>query len=84
MTSSLKININLVGFYKKCENSIKYLFTLYLFNTASSAAPSDYTVSGDAGIEPNTVATSALAVEHFNHSARSHPRTEKKNPKKSP
>ncbi len=34
---------------------------------------SDYTVSEDAGIEPGTVATLALAVRRSNHSARSHP-----------
>ncbi len=32
--------------------------------------PSDSTVSEDAGIEPRTVATSALAVRSSNHSAR--------------
>ncbi len=35
--------------------------------------PSDSTVSEDAGIEPMTVATSALAVRHSSHSATSHP-----------
>ena len=35
--------------------------------------PSDSTVSKDAGIEPRTVATSALVVRRSNHSARSHP-----------
>jgi hypothetical protein len=35
--------------------------------------PSDSTVSEDAGIEPRTVATLALAVGRSNHSARSHP-----------
>jgi hypothetical protein len=35
--------------------------------------PSDSTVSEDAGIEPRTVATTALAVRRSNHSARSHP-----------
>ncbi len=33
---------------------------------------SDSPVSMDAGIEPNTVATLALAIKHSNHSARSH------------
>jgi hypothetical protein len=43
------------------------------FNTASSAAPQDSTVSEDAGIEPRTVATSALAVRRSNpHSAIFH------------
>jgi hypothetical protein len=35
--------------------------------------PSDSTVSEDAGIEPMTVATTALVVGRSNHSARSHP-----------
>jgi hypothetical protein len=35
--------------------------------------PSDSTVSEDAGIEPRTVATTALTVRRLNHSARSHP-----------
>ncbi len=35
-------------------------------------SPSNSTVSEDAGIEPRTIATSALAVRPFNHSARSH------------
>ncbi len=35
--------------------------------------PSDSTVSEDAGIEPRTVATTALAVRRSNHSDRSHP-----------
>jgi hypothetical protein len=43
-----------------------------VFNTASSAAP-QIPDSEDAGIEPMTVATSAMAVRRSNHSARSHP-----------
>jgi hypothetical protein len=39
-----------------------FLYTL--FNTASSAAPSDSTVSADDWIEPRTVATLALAVRY--------------------
>ncbi len=35
--------------------------------------PSDSTASGDAGIEPRTVDTSALAVRSSSHSATSHP-----------
>ncbi len=42
------------------------------FNTASSAAPQDSTASEDAGIEPRTVATSALAGRRSNHSAIFH------------
>jgi hypothetical protein len=43
-----------------------------VFNTALSAAP-QIPDSEDAGIEPRTVATSAMAVRRSNHSARSHP-----------
>jgi hypothetical protein len=35
--------------------------------------PTDSTVSEDAGIEPRTVATTALTVRCSNHSAKSHP-----------
>jgi hypothetical protein len=38
-----------------------------VFNTASSAAPQIPLVSENAGIEPRTVATSALAVRRSNH-----------------
>jgi hypothetical protein len=44
-----------------------------LFNTVFICLPSDSTVSEDAGIEPRTVATLAMAVRRTNHSARSHP-----------
>jgi hypothetical protein len=47
-----------------------------MFKTASSVAPSDSTVSEDAGIEPRTVVILALVVRRFNHSARSHPQFE--------
>jgi hypothetical protein len=39
----------------------------------STCRPSDSTVSEDAGIEPRTLATSALAVKRSSHSAISHP-----------
>ncbi len=42
--------------------------------------PSDSTVSEDAGIEPRTVATTALAVRRDNHSARSHPHSARSHP----
>jgi len=47
-------------------------FLSTLFNTVSSAAPSDSTVPVNAGIEPRTVATTALTVRRCNHSAKSH------------
>ena len=52
---------------------IFWIFLCTLFNTPSSAAPSDSTVSEDAGIEPRTVATVALTARRSNLSARSHP-----------
>jgi hypothetical protein len=38
------------------------IFLCTIFNTASSAAPSDTTVSEDAGIEPRTVATTTASA----------------------
>ncbi len=46
----------------KYSYGFRIYFACTLFNIASSAAPSDSTVSKDAGIEPRTVATLALAV----------------------
>ncbi len=40
--------------------------------------PSDSTVSKDTGIEPRTIATTALAVRRSNSSARSHPHSVRK------
>jgi hypothetical protein len=42
--------------------------------------PSDSTVSEDAGIEPRTVVTTALAVRRFKNSAKSHPHSAKSHP----
>jgi hypothetical protein len=42
--------------------------------------PSDSIVYEDAGIEPITVATSALAVRRSNHSARSYPQSARSHP----
>ncbi len=42
--------------------------------------PSDTTVSEDAGIEPRTIATTALPVRRSNHSARSHPHSTRSHP----
>ncbi len=42
--------------------------------------PTDSTVSEDAGVEPGTVATTALAVRRSNHSARSHPHSARSHP----
>ncbi len=47
----------------------RYFIQLFWF----ICRPSDSTVSEDAGIEPRTVATFALAVRRSNQAARSHP-----------
>ncbi len=62
----LKHNILIYNFWK--GDFVKYFFST-LFNTASSVASSNSTVS-DAGIEPRTVATLTLAARCTNHSAR--------------
>jgi hypothetical protein len=45
-------------------------FFMYFIQHYFICRPSDSTVSEDAGIEPRTVAASALAVRHSNQSAR--------------
>jgi hypothetical protein len=52
---------------------LAFFFKFTIFHTASSAAPQ--IVSEDAGIEPRTVATLALAVRRSNLSARSYPQS---------
>ncbi len=48
-------------------------FFQYFIQHGFICRPSDSTLSETAGIEPRTVATSALAVGRSNHTARSHP-----------
>jgi hypothetical protein len=50
------------------------VFLKYFIQQFFNCRPSDSTVSMDAGINPRPVVILALAVRHFNHSARSHPR----------
>ncbi len=50
-----------------------FFFFMYDIQHCFICRPTDSAVSEDAGIEPRTVATSALAVRRSNHSARSHP-----------
>ncbi len=50
-----------------------FIFFPYCIQHCFICRPSDSTVPTDAGIEPRTVATGALAVRHSNHLARSHP-----------
>jgi hypothetical protein len=51
---------------------IYIFFFMYNIQHCFICRPSDSTVSEDAGIEPRTVATTALAVRRSNYSARSH------------
>jgi hypothetical protein len=46
------------GFFSFCSYNIQHCFI---------SRPSDFTVPTDAGIEPRTVATRALAVRRSNH-----------------
>jgi hypothetical protein len=48
-------------------------FFLFMYDIQHCFICRPSTVSEDAGIEPRTVATTALAVRRFNHSVRSHP-----------
>ena len=50
-----------------------FSFVQYIIQHCFICRPSDSTVPTDAGIEPRTVATVALAVRRSNHQARSHP-----------
>jgi hypothetical protein len=56
------------------EQKIKKRVFLRLLRALFNTAPSDSTVSEEAGIEHRTVATTALAVRRSNHSARPHPK----------
>ncbi len=60
-------------FTKKKGDFFGLIFSMYCIQHCFICRPSDSTVSEDAGIEPRTVATSALAVRRSNHWARSHP-----------
>ncbi len=55
-----------------CFNIFWGIFSFCLYNIQHCfiCRPSDSTVPTDAGIEPRTVATSALAVRRSNHQAR--------------
>jgi hypothetical protein len=48
-------------------------FFMYSIQHCFICRPSDSTVSENAGFEPGTVATTALAVRRSDHLARSHP-----------
>ncbi len=55
-------------------------FFMYCIQYCFICRPSDSTVSEDAGIEPRTVATTALAVRRSNLSAKSHPQSARSHP----
>jgi hypothetical protein len=76
-TASLLSAVQVMPLYDCVQRDFfDYFLLCSVFNTASSAAPSDSTVSEGAGIDPRTVATSTLVVIRSNHSARSHPQTQ--------
>ncbi len=58
----------------------KFFLCMYFIQHCFICRPSDSTVSEDAGIEPRTVATAALAVRRSSHSATSHPLSETSHP----
>ncbi len=55
-------------------------FFMYHIQHCFICRPSDSTVSEDAGIEPRTVATTALAVRRSNHSLRFRPHSARSHP----
>jgi hypothetical protein len=63
-----------IGFVKHGKASSQPCKTLCFFQHCFNCRPSDSTVWMDDGIKPRPVVILALAVRHFNHSARSHPR----------
>jgi hypothetical protein len=52
---------------KKHGDFLDFFFSMYCIQHWFICRPSDSTVSEDAGIEPLTVATSALTVRRSNH-----------------
>ncbi len=78
--NSLRILIHAWKVMKRLENFLHLLtgrffdfFSMYCNQHCFICLPSDSSVSEDAGFDPRTVATSALAVRRSNNSARSHP-----------
>ncbi len=85
LTSLKFIFLNMLPFIYKCTLYIVqpilniifwggfFSFCSYIIQHCFICRPSDSTVPTDAGIEPRTVATGALAVRRSNHKAKSHP-----------
>ncbi len=70
-----------VRFQESLDKGILGFFVFYAhYSTLLICRPSDSTVSEDAGIEPRTVATSALTARRSNHSARSHSNSARSHP----
>jgi hypothetical protein len=69
-----------MGHYCRRRHDItdNYLFFMSDFQQCFICRPSASTVSEDAGMEPRTVASTALAVRRSNHSARSQMRKVKR------
>jgi hypothetical protein len=75
MKVCFNIHVLYIVIYKKDEGIIDHIlkgdlfgFFMYDIQNCFICHPSDSTVSGDAGIEPRTVATTALAVRRSNYS----------------
>ncbi len=71
--------INFFFFFKYFLGDF-FIFFSYYIQHCFICRPSDSTVPTDAGIEPRTVATGALAIRRSNHSARSHPHSARSHP----
>jgi hypothetical protein len=62
LTCKWKTEWDLIGFYIY----FFYFFSMYCIQHCFVCRPPDFTVSEDAGIEPRTIATSALAIRRSN------------------
>ncbi len=67
-------------FFSKIEQIQGIFHIRYFIQHCFICRPSDSTASEEAGIEPRTVATLALAARRSNHSARSHPQSARSHP----
>jgi hypothetical protein len=84
---NVRKKVGFLYFWLKCDDDFWLgLLTIpnsglfWMFYVLFICRPSDSTVSQDAGMEPRTVATSALADRRSNHSASSHPHSARSHP----